>query len=62
MSRFREEYYSTKAHKAFARGVRDAKALAPSDAWASRAEYLKKPSPVRKAILKAQAQARLNGF
>jgi len=62
MSRFREEHYATKAWKAaFTLGGKRKEDPVEADRGASRAEYLKKPSSVRKAIHKAEA-ARLNGF
>ncbi len=62
MSRFREEHYATRAHKAFTRREKRAKAALEADKGESRAFYFSKPLPVRKAIRKAQAQARLDGF
>jgi len=61
MTRFREEHYATRSHKAFARG-KVGKAGAPSpDTRASRKEYFKKSLPQREAIARA-TQRRLNGF
>jgi len=62
MARFREEYYEKRSYKArLARGRKSPQSAAEADRAASRAEYLKKPPSVRKAIHKA-AQERLNGF
>jgi len=61
MTRFREEHYATRAHKAFTRRARAAKGPAESDPGESRSVYFQKPLSVRKAILKAQAW-RLDGF
>ena len=61
MARFREEVYGSRAYKAeIARRRKSATPPVADNARASRAQYLEKPSPVRKAINKAQA--RLNDF
>jgi len=63
MTRFREEHYATRAHKAFTRGKRSAEGTVEAHETARREEYFQKPLSVRKAILKAQkAKGRLDGF
>ena len=63
MSRFAEEHYATRAHKAFTRRKKHPEAAVKADRRASRAEYFRKSLKVRKAIRKAQAtQGRLDGF
>ena len=62
MTRFREEYYATKAYKAeIARRARGPASAVEADRRARWAQYSKKSSQVRKKIYKA-AQARLSGF
>ena len=66
MSRFREEYYETRAYKAAQKtaaavGKAGAPGAATADQRASRKEYFEKSLEQRKAITKAQA-ARLRGF
>jgi len=55
MTRFREEHYATRAHKAFTRGKRDSAAAAKADRGTRRTQYFQKPLSVRKAIRAAQA-------
>ena len=62
MTRFREEVYAKKAYKAeVSRRRKGTESAVEADRRASRVQYLKKPSSVRKAIYKVE-QAKLNGF
>jgi len=59
MSRFREEHYATRAHKAFTRRERSEKDTVAALWRESRAQYFQKSPEVRQAIRKAQ-KARVN--
>ena len=60
MTRFREEYYETRAYKAAtARRKAGERSLVAFNERESREEHFKKPPAVRQAILKAQKATRL---
>jgi len=54
MTRFREEHYATRAHKAFTRRARASYGVTRPDTGSCWQEYFQKPLSVRTAIRKAQ--------
>ncbi len=61
MSRFAEEHYATRSHKAFTRRKNREEDPVEADKRESRTQHFQKPLSVRKAIAKAQSiQGRLD--